>query len=85
MVETTRESLPRWPPYEYWHIADLIQQAKTVSDRPVIIISDGITDPHNLGAIIRTAEAIGAQGLVVPQRRAAGGHLDGDESGRRSH
>lgn len=59
-------------PYEYWHIDDLIEQSKKVSDRPVIIISDGITDPHNLGAIIRTAEAIGAQGLVVPQRRAAG-------------
>lgn len=59
-------------PYDYWHIADLIEQSKKVSDRPVIIISDGITDPHNLGAIIRTAEAIGAQGLVVPQRRAAG-------------
>jgi 23S rRNA (guanosine2251-2'-O)-methyltransferase len=59
-------------PYDYWHIDDLIEQSKKVSDRPVIIISDGITDPHNLGAIIRTAEAIGAQGLVVPQRRAAG-------------
>ncbi|MEO1128011.1 MAG: 23S rRNA (guanosine(2251)-2'-O)-methyltransferase RlmB, partial [Cyanobacteria bacterium J06639_16] len=44
------------------------EQAK----RPVIVVADGITDPHNLGAIIRTAEAIGTQGLVIPQRRAVG-------------
>ncbi|NET01319.1 MAG: 23S rRNA (guanosine(2251)-2'-O)-methyltransferase RlmB [Sphaerospermopsis sp. SIO1G2] len=58
-------------PYAYLEIEDLILQAKTVND-PVIVVADGITDPHNLGAIIRTAEAIGAQGLVIPQRRAAG-------------
>ncbi|HLP87786.1 MAG TPA: 23S rRNA (guanosine(2251)-2'-O)-methyltransferase RlmB [Nostocaceae cyanobacterium] len=58
-------------PYAYIELADLIEKAKTVSD-PVIIVADSITDPHNLGAIIRTAEAIGAQGLVMPQRRAAG-------------
>ena len=38
----------------------------------MIVVADGITDPHNLGAIIRTSEAIGAQGLVIPQRRASG-------------
>lgn len=58
-------------PYEYSDLGDLIAQAKAV-DQPVIIAADGITDPHNLGAIIRTAEALGAQGLVIPQRRAAG-------------
>ncbi|WP_353930309.1 23S rRNA (guanosine(2251)-2'-O)-methyltransferase RlmB [Okeanomitos corallinicola TIOX110] len=58
-------------PYAYLELEDLITQAKTVTD-PVIVVADGITDPHNLGAIIRTAEAIGAQGLVIPQRRAAG-------------
>ncbi|BAY25264.1 RNA methyltransferase [Calothrix sp. NIES-2100] len=58
-------------PYSYIELPDLIAQAKSVSD-PVIIVADGITDPHNLGAIIRTAEAIGAQGLVIPQRRASG-------------
>lgn len=58
-------------PYAYLEIEDLIAQTKTVTD-PVIVVADGITDPHNLGAIIRTAEAIGAQGLVIPQRRAAG-------------
>ena len=58
-------------PYSYIELEDLITQAKSVTD-PVIVVADGITDPHNLGAIIRTAEAIGAHGLVIPQRRAAG-------------
>jgi 23S rRNA (guanosine2251-2'-O)-methyltransferase len=59
-------------PYEYVDLGDLIEQAKAATDQPVLIIADGITDPHNLGAIIRTAEALGAQGLVIPQRRASG-------------
>ena len=58
-------------PYAYIELEDLITKAKSVTD-PVIVVADGITDPHNLGAIIRTAEAIGAHGLVIPQRRAAG-------------
>jgi 23S rRNA (guanosine2251-2'-O)-methyltransferase len=58
-------------PYEYFDIDDLITKAKEASEKPVIVVADGITDPHNLGAIIRTVEAIGAQGLVIPQRRAA--------------
>jgi 23S rRNA (guanosine2251-2'-O)-methyltransferase len=58
-------------PYEYFDIDDLITKAKESSEKPVIVVADGITDPHNLGAIIRTVEAIGAQGLVIPQRRAA--------------
>lgn len=58
-------------PYAYMELEDLITQAKSVTE-PVIVVADGITDPHNLGAIIRTAEAIGAQGLVIPQRRASG-------------
>lgn len=59
-------------PHEYIELPDLIEQAKAATDAPVIVIADGITDPHNLGAIIRTAEAIGAQGIVIPQRRAVG-------------
>ncbi|MEH2425585.1 MAG: 23S rRNA (guanosine(2251)-2'-O)-methyltransferase RlmB [Nostoc sp.] len=58
-------------PYTYMELPDLIEQSKSVTDA-VIVVADGITDPHNLGAIIRTAEAIGAQGLVIPQRRASG-------------
>ncbi|WP_019509225.1 23S rRNA (guanosine(2251)-2'-O)-methyltransferase RlmB [Pleurocapsa sp. PCC 7319] len=58
-------------PYSYWDLTDLINRAKQTPD-PVIVIADGIEDPHNLGAIIRTAEALGVQGLVIPQRRAVG-------------
>jgi 23S rRNA (guanosine2251-2'-O)-methyltransferase len=59
-------------PYAYTSLEDLIQKAKQRSDQPVIMAADGITDPHNLGAIVRTAEALGADGLVIPQRRAVG-------------
>ncbi len=59
-------------PYNYYELDELMAQAKANSDEPVIVIADGIADPHNLGAIIRTAEALGCQGLVIPQRRAAG-------------
>ncbi len=59
-------------PYSYIDLDDLITQAKAAQEDPVIVIADGITDPHNLGAIIRTTEAIGAQGLIIPQSRAAG-------------
>lgn len=58
-------------PYSYWNLAELINQAKQTPD-PVIVIADGIEDPQNLGAIIRTSEALGVQGIVIPQRRAAG-------------
>ena len=59
-------------PYEYLDLGELIEKAKAATDRPVLIVAEGITDPHNLGAIIRSAEALGAQGLVIPQRRASG-------------
>lgn len=58
--------------YGYVELDKLVEQAKSAARRPVIIAADGITDPHNLGAIIRSAEAIGAQGIVIPQRRAVG-------------
>ncbi|KPQ37536.1 MAG: 23S rRNA (guanosine2251-2'-O)-methyltransferase RlmB [Phormidesmis priestleyi Ana] len=58
--------------YGYMELERLVEQAKAASRRPVIIAADGITDPHNLGAIVRSAEAIGAQGIVIPQRRAVG-------------
>jgi 23S rRNA (guanosine2251-2'-O)-methyltransferase len=59
-------------PYDYLDIDDLIAKAQGETDNPVIIIVDGISDPHNLGAIIRTAEALGMQGVIIPQRRAVG-------------
>lgn len=58
-------------PYTYWDLSDLIDRAKQTPD-PVIVIADGIEDPHNLGSMIRTSEALGVQGLVIPQRRAVG-------------
>lgn len=60
--------------YDYQDLTEMIEQAKakTTLKFPVIVAADGITDPHNLGAIIRSAEALGAQGIVIPQRRAAG-------------
>jgi 23S rRNA (guanosine2251-2'-O)-methyltransferase len=59
-------------PHDYVDLEDLIEQAKSVSDQPVIVVAEGITDPQNLGSIARTAEALGAQGIVIPQRRAVG-------------
>ena len=59
-------------PYTYKDLGELIETAQAASAQPVILVADGIHDPHNLGAIIRTAEAIGAQGLIIPQRRAVG-------------
>lgn len=59
-------------PYSYCELTDLIEKAKLVTETPVLVVCDGITDPHNLGAIIRTAEAMGAQGLIIPQRRSVG-------------
>ncbi|MBU6228575.1 MAG: 23S rRNA (guanosine(2251)-2'-O)-methyltransferase RlmB [Cyanobacteria bacterium REEB459] len=58
--------------YDYRDLEDLIDAALGSTKMPVIVAADGITDPHNLGAIIRTTEALGGQGMVIPQRRAAG-------------
>ncbi len=59
-------------PYAYLELAELIARAKASSRAPILLVAEGIADPHNLGAIIRTGEALGAQGLIIPQRRAAG-------------
>jgi 23S rRNA (guanosine2251-2'-O)-methyltransferase len=58
--------------YEYLDLSELIAKAKSASEQPVIVVAEGLNDPHNLGAIIRTAEALGTQGVVIPQRRAVG-------------
>jgi len=59
-------------PYKYVELADLISIGKAACENPVLLVLDSITDPQNLGAIIRTSEALGVQGLVIPQRRAVG-------------
>lgn len=51
---------------------DLLQIAKERGEDPLIVVADGITDPYNLGALIRCAEGLGAHGLIIPKRRAVG-------------
>jgi 23S rRNA (guanosine2251-2'-O)-methyltransferase len=53
-------------------LGTLIDGCKNLGEPPLLMALDGITDPHNLGAIVRSAEALGAHGLVLPQRRSAG-------------
>ncbi|MBP5332192.1 MAG: 23S rRNA (guanosine(2251)-2'-O)-methyltransferase RlmB [Lachnospiraceae bacterium] len=58
--------------YEYASVEDILQAAAQKNEAPFIFILDGIEDPHNLGAIIRTANLAGAHGVIIPKRRAAG-------------
>ena len=57
---------------EYVDLNYLLETSQQKDDLPFYMILDGIEDPHNLGAILRTAEAVGAHGVIIPQRRAAG-------------
>jgi 23S rRNA (guanosine2251-2'-O)-methyltransferase len=61
------------PPYDYAHPSDLLDHAAAVNGAPPLIVAlDGVTDPRNLGAVVRSAAAFGATGVLVPERRAAG-------------
>ncbi len=57
--------------YDYASIDDLLDRAAERAEDPLIVVLDGITDPRNLGAIIRSASGFGAHGVVIPERRAA--------------
>lgn len=57
---------------EYCSVDDILAIAEERGEKPFVIIADGITDPHNLGALIRCAEGVGAHGLIIPKRRAVG-------------
>jgi 23S rRNA (guanosine2251-2'-O)-methyltransferase len=57
---------------EYSTVDDILDIAAERGEEPFIIICDEISDPHNLGAIIRTADAVGAHGVIIPKRRSAG-------------
>jgi 23S rRNA (guanosine2251-2'-O)-methyltransferase len=57
---------------DYVDIDYILNRADVLMQKPFIIIADGIEDPYNLGAVIRTAECAGAHGLIIPKRRAAG-------------
>jgi len=58
--------------YEYAEVEDILKAAKDKDEAPFIILLDNIEDPHNLGAIIRTAHQAGAHGVIIPKRRAVG-------------
>ncbi|MDT0405184.1 MULTISPECIES: 23S rRNA (guanosine(2251)-2'-O)-methyltransferase RlmB [Streptomyces] len=60
------------PPYEYAHPEDLVAGAHDEGEDPLIVALDGVTDPRNLGAVVRSVSAFGGHGVVVPERRAAG-------------
>ena len=58
--------------YEYAEVSDILANAKEKGEDPFVIILDNIEDPHNLGAIIRTANQAGAHGVIIPKNRAVG-------------
>ncbi len=58
--------------YEYAEVSDILDAAAAKGEPPFIILLDNIEDPHNLGAIIRTANLAGAHGVIIPKRRAVG-------------
>ena len=58
--------------YEYAQVEDILKRAKEKGEPPFLILLDNIEDPHNLGAIIRTANLSGAHGVIIPKNRAAG-------------
>lgn len=86
VLEVTRQELDRMagfdgvhqgvalkvPPYEYAHPQDLLEQVIGRGELPLFVALDGITDPRNLGAIIRSTAAFGGHGIILPQRRSAG-------------
>ncbi len=60
------------PAYEYAHPDDLLDRAAELNEPPLIVMLDSVTDPRNLGAVVRSAAGFGAHGVVIPERRAAG-------------
>jgi len=58
--------------YQYSTVEAMLEEAAAKNEDPFLILLDGVTDPHNLGAIIRSAECVGAHGVIVPERRSVG-------------
>ena len=58
------------PNFKYCEIQDIMMEAERKGEKPFIVVLDGISDPHNLGAIIRTCECAGVHGVIIPQNRA---------------
>jgi 23S rRNA (guanosine2251-2'-O)-methyltransferase len=57
--------------FGYAEVGDLLAAAAAAGEAPLVVLLDGITDPHNLGAIVRSAEVLGAHGVIIPERGAA--------------
>jgi 23S rRNA (guanosine2251-2'-O)-methyltransferase len=62
----------RVPAYEYAHPDELLSRAEATGEEPLIVALDSVTDPRNLGAVVRSAAGFGAHGVLVPERRSAG-------------
>jgi 23S rRNA (guanosine2251-2'-O)-methyltransferase len=62
----------RVPAYDYAHPDDLLARAAEEGEQPLVVALDSVTDPRNLGAVVRSASGFGAHGVLVPERRAAG-------------
>jgi len=58
--------------HNYSTIEEILQYAESLGEKPFVVICDGVEDPHNLGAIIRSAECSGVHGVIIPKRRAVG-------------
>ena len=59
-------------PRQYADVEEILQRAKALGEDPLVLVLDAIQDVHNLGSLIRTAEAVGAHGVIIPEHRAAG-------------
>nr|MBO2493701.1 23S rRNA (guanosine(2251)-2'-O)-methyltransferase RlmB [Clostridia bacterium] len=59
-------------PYTYVSVEDILERARRTNEPPFVVVLDCIEDPHNLGAIIRTAECCGVHGIIIPKRKAVG-------------
>ena len=57
-------------PYEYVEIEDIMNRARSTGEEPLVLILAELEDPHNFGAILRTAEAVGVHGVIIPKRRS---------------
>ena len=62
----------RVSPYTYLELEDLLQQLQGRENPPFLILLDGIEDPHNLGSLLRTGDAVGIDGVIIPKRRSVG-------------